>query len=542
MTLNRSPTLKLITNAFLTDAWALTPTMFERVHEIILERGRGERPDLAELQARIDGQTYGADPQAETQNGDVRVVSLHGVLISRAGMMDMISGATTPQMFATLVRAAADDPAVSTIVLDVDSPGGTVSGTQLAAEAVSYAQTKKPVIACINDMACSAALWIASQAGEIVIPSSGTIGSIGVIGTHVDRSKALAQAGLKHTVIRSTPGKALGQPSEPMTGAALEQTQARLDALHAEFVQAVATGRGVPLKTAQAWGTGDTWLGAEAVRIGLADRLGSISEVLAELTAPSEDAPDDASFTYVPAAAKAETQPTATEPPPEAEPIAPDAAASEEELTMNIQTITAKLQKGETLTAEESTFLATHLSGLEQPGAAAAATQATPVPAAQAQPAAAAPDTSAWPPEARAAFEGLSGRVTAAEGRAQSAEQAAAAERDIRLTGHFEAKARDLGQPVAFAATLRAAHDKLTKDEYEAYENALKVGAQAASGLMHERGSATAQASGDVSGELTTRAKALMAADTRLTLVDAQKQVMAADSAFAHRYHAALRN
>jgi len=136
----------------------------------------------------------------------------------------------------------------------------------------------------------------------------------------------------------------------------------------------------------------------------------------------------------------------------------------------------------------------------------------------------------------------MNARLTATEGRATAAEQAAAAERDIRLKGHFEATAVALGQPVAFATTLRAAHDKLSKEEYEAYEAALRVGATATSGLMQERGTATAQASGDVYAELTTRAKALMATDTRLTLADAQKQVMAADPAFAHKYHAALRH
>ena len=150
MTKTRSPTLKLVTNAFYADAWAITPAMYDRLQEIISERANGFKPDLAEIEARIDGRTYGADPETETQDGDVRVIALHGVLISRAGMFDQMSGATTPQAFASLVRQAADDPAVATIVLDLDSPGGTVSGTQLAAEAVSYAAGKKKIVACIR--------------------------------------------------------------------------------------------------------------------------------------------------------------------------------------------------------------------------------------------------------------------------------------------------------------------------------------------------------------------------------------------------------
>lgn len=497
MTKTRSPTLKLVTNAFYADAWAITPAMYDRLQEIISERANGFKPDLAEIEARIDGRTYGADPETDTEDGDVRVIALHGVLISRAGMFDQMSGATTPQAFASLVRQAADDPAVATIVLDLDSPGGTVSGTQLAAEAVSYAAGKKKVVACINDMACSAAYWIASAASEIVMPTNATVGSIGVIGTHVDRSKAFAQAGLKHTIIRSTPGKALGQPSEAMSGPALEQAQARVDALHAEFVQAVAMGRGVDVETASSWATGDTWLGQAAVDAGLADRIGSISTVLAELSVQpdaSQD-PDESDVIVIPAAATGQPlaeqpDPTATaipgvqNSPPDPSPLpAQRANPALEAPTMNIAAITAKLNAGQTLTPEERAFLNTHLDG-----------QAS-VPAT--------PDMSSWPPEARAAFEQSQATARAAQEAATAAQATASNERGIRLNREFSEKALALGQTAEFGATLRAASESMSAEHYAALEERLMAAHEqtrltAVIGAGAPNGSSTAQAAAGV--------------------------------------------
>jgi len=506
---NRSPTLKLVTNAFMTNEWAVLPATYDRISEIIEERAQGLKPDTSELAARIDGQTYGSDAESDGAD-DVCVINLHGVLISRAGMMDMISGATSPQTFAQLVTQAANDPQISTIVISADTPGGTVSGTQVAADAITYAKGKKPVIGVVDDMACSAGIWILSQCSEIVIPASGTVGSIGVIGTHVDRSKALAQAGLKHTVIRSTPGKALGQPSEAMTGKALEQTQARMDALHGQFVQAVATGRGVPLDTAAAWGTGDTWLGQDAVDMGLADRLGTLASVLAELSVA--DAAEDATLSLQNAAlaedsllasdgkfqkdarvkvkgkphmdghstgvvkliegpthaygivfdgmedmgvhkwyVESELEPEASDPKPAKKPMKMNGQGE----TMNLQAITAKLTAGQSLTAEERAFLNTHLDG-----------QATATPAA--------PDMSAWPAEARAMFEQATAAAARANDAAATAQATATAERDIRLTAEFEKRALAIGQPKEYGATLRKLHD-LDPEAATATEQALKA-------------------------------------------------------------------
>ncbi|GGJ65297.1 S49 family peptidase [Deinococcus aquiradiocola] len=532
MTPTRSPTpLNFLARALTHEAWGITPDALDGLRHT-LDAGQAPTGDASRPGELSAATTF--LPRLDVVGQRVAVVTLHGTVISRAPEWAETYGYVSPQAFARSVITAADDPSVTTIVLSCDSPGGTVSGTVEAAEAVAYARTRKPVVAVASDTMCSAAYWICSQATRIVVTPTAIVGSIGVITSHTDVSGYYSQLGVVVTYIRSAVRKALGQPTEKLTETALAERQALVDSIHAQFVAAVAAGRGKPAGTVTSrWATGQVWVGGEAVTAGLADRVASLSTVLAELTGnaapppdptgPDPDDPEDDSEEDP--TARARTSSAGGSVPP----ADPPPHSAQEAPRMNIHAITVKLQQGEPLTAEEGTFLAAHLGQAEPQ-----ATDTTPAPAAQ--------DTSAWPAEARAAFESMNARLNATENRATAAEQAAAAERDIRLKGHFEARAVTLGQPVAFAATLRAAHDKLSPDEYDAYENALKVGAQAVSGLLQERGTATAQASGDVYAELGTRAKTLMAADARLTLADAQKQVMATDPAFAHRYHAALRH
>ncbi|SMB85807.1 S49 family peptidase [Deinococcus hopiensis] len=218
--------------------------------------------------------------QAQDQSVGVAILPMHGTIFPRGSMMVDLCGALDAHSFAARVRAAANDSTVASIVLDVDSGGGAVSGVDVAAEAVRYAATQKRVTAVVNTMACSAAYWIASGATEIVVTPAGEVGSIGVIGTHTDETAWLDEQGLKVTYVRSTDRKALGQSAEAMDGAVLEQWQSEITRIHDLFVADIAAGRSVTVATAKKWGTGDVWFGQEAVDAGLADSVGTLDSVM----------------------------------------------------------------------------------------------------------------------------------------------------------------------------------------------------------------------------------------------------------------------
>ena len=170
---------------------------------------------------------------------------------------------------------------MSRIVLSIDSPGGSVSGTRTAADAVSHAASKKEVVAVADDMAASAAYWIGAQATTFVADPGTTVGSIGVIMALKDTSEKNAKDGVQVHVLRSGAQKALGQPGEVVTDETLAHYNEQLMTFHDQFVQVVAQGRGMPVAQVRTLATGRTWIGQAAVDVGLADHVGTVREALA---------------------------------------------------------------------------------------------------------------------------------------------------------------------------------------------------------------------------------------------------------------------
>jgi len=206
----------------------------------------------------------------------VAVIPLMGAVYSR-GQYGM-------EGFRARLAAAADNPDIGAIILDIDSPGGTYAGTPETAAAVRAAAGAKPVTAVVDSLAASAAYWIASQAGSVVVSPSSEVGSIGVLSVHMDLSQMLEAEGVKTTIIRSTPFKAEGNPFEPLSAEAQANIQAEVDLAHGEFVRAVAAGRKTSMsKVADTFGQGRTVSAARAVQLGMADRIGTMADVLGGL-------------------------------------------------------------------------------------------------------------------------------------------------------------------------------------------------------------------------------------------------------------------
>lgn len=179
------------------------------------------------------------------------------------------------------VRAALDDPRSRALVIEYDSPGGEVAGCGVCAEAIRSAADAagKPVVSYVDELAASAAYWLASAADKIVTPPSGMVGSIGVIATRVEESPS-AESGRKVHLITSGARKADGHPTVPMSEEELAATQSKVDTLADLFAGAVAERRGMTL--AQVRGLeADVFIGADAVTRGLADRVGNLSSAVA---------------------------------------------------------------------------------------------------------------------------------------------------------------------------------------------------------------------------------------------------------------------
>lgn len=182
--------------------------------------------------------------RAGGRSGAVAVIPVVGTIMQRANTMrEMCDGGTSTQTISKALRDAQADETVGSIVLDIDSPGGSVYGiAELAAE---IRASSKPVLGVANSLAASAAYWIGSQCREFYCAPGGEVGSIGVWMAHEDWSAALEAAGIKTTLISAGKYKVEGHPYGPLDAEARDFLQSRTDDYYAAFTRDVSKGRQV---------------------------------------------------------------------------------------------------------------------------------------------------------------------------------------------------------------------------------------------------------------------------------------------------------
>lgn len=202
--------------------------------------------------------------------GNVAVIQIHGVIdkVISQFEMDCYGGCDLADIDQAL-SLAAGDPRVDTVVLDIDSPGGSVIGVQDTATRIAALREIKEVHAFIPAMACSAGYYLASQADVIASASSAIIGSIGVYCAILDASEYYAEMGAKMQFIKAGQYKTMGTEWRPLTDEERAILQEGVDRNYAAFKTAVTALRDVDDTTMQ----GQWWPGNEAQALGLVDEL-----------------------------------------------------------------------------------------------------------------------------------------------------------------------------------------------------------------------------------------------------------------------------
>jgi len=216
--------------------------------------------------------------------GGVGVIDIFGVLAHRTSMQADSSWVLGYESIARRLAAAVADLEVSSIVLNLDTPGGEVSGLFDLVSSIREANAKKPVYAAVSDMAASAGYAIASAAREISITRTGLAGSIGVVMRHVDFSRALDSDGITVTHIFAGARKVDGNPYEPLPNDVRARFQQEIDALYELFVSTVAENRGISKESVR--GTeAAMYSGQDAIDAGLADRIETPDQLIQRLSA-----------------------------------------------------------------------------------------------------------------------------------------------------------------------------------------------------------------------------------------------------------------
>jgi signal peptide peptidase SppA len=261
--------------------WAIIPSRLAAIVEVVTMRIEGHRFSEDEIAERIGS---GPASRASQRQGAVAVIPIYGVIMPRADFFSQISGGTSLVKLASQLQQSVDDPQVGSILLDIDSPGGSVALVAETAALIRAANAKKPVTAVANTMAASAAYHLASQAGEIVASPSALLGSIGVFNAHEDFSGMEEKLGIKTTIVRAGKYKAEGNEHEPLTAEAQAAMQSLVDAFYDGFVADVAKGRGVSVADVRnGFGEGRVVTAKDAVRLGMADRVATFDATLAQM-------------------------------------------------------------------------------------------------------------------------------------------------------------------------------------------------------------------------------------------------------------------
>jgi len=270
-------------------AWAIDPAKGYEIANMLALRAThqpraydGEAPKAAAIAAQVDG-----------RKGRIHILSLHGTIFPKADMLSEMSGGVSLVKFGRAFDEAAADENAAAIVLDIDSPGGSVGLVEeMAAKIFAARRENRPIIAVANLMAASAAYWIAAAADQIVAPPSGRVGSIGVYTMHDDLSERLAMEGVDRTLIFDGARKVELAPYGPLEDSARAEVQRSVAATYRNFTGDVARFRSVQASVVRAdpessdahYGGGRAYDAREARRLGMIDRLATMEEVLADLT------------------------------------------------------------------------------------------------------------------------------------------------------------------------------------------------------------------------------------------------------------------
>ena len=243
---------ELLIAEFLSTPWALMPERLNAV-SAVMARWSSHVPARTEVLAGIDTDKLAREARRQTANsvsgGGIAVLPLYGVITQRGNMIEDVSGpgSVSTQKFAAALRQALADESVSQILIDIDSPGGSVYGVAELADEIVAARAQKPIIAIANSLAASAAYWIGCSASEFYVTPGGEVGSIGVWQAHFDYSQALAAEGVTPTLISAGTYKVESNPYAPLEPEAQAFMQSRVDDYFLAFSKAVAKGRGVPI-------------------------------------------------------------------------------------------------------------------------------------------------------------------------------------------------------------------------------------------------------------------------------------------------------
>ncbi len=250
--------------------WCMEPRAFQLALDIYT-------PDYLLRHVAAEPEPISGGASYELDRDGVALIDIEGTITKYGSSFGANPG--TLQL-RRMLRNAAADPKVKSIVLVIDSPGGNFFGTDDLAAQVKQTAERVPVVAFIEDLGASAAYYVASQATHIIANPAALVGSIGSMAVIVDYSKAFEKAGVTAIVIKAGEFKGTGVRGTELTPGQLAEVQREVDQVNGMFLKAVGSGRGLSPEAVQELANGRVEIAAEAIKVGLIDSIGDIEAAI----------------------------------------------------------------------------------------------------------------------------------------------------------------------------------------------------------------------------------------------------------------------
>jgi len=268
-----------------TAPWMIAPEKFIEIKALYAAHMRGGKIDIKSIETKM-AESIDTGPgkgQYDIIDG-AAIIPVKGVISKDLSFFSFLFGGASTREIALLITDALNNREVESIILDVDSPGGTVDGTQELAEFIFDSRGQKPMVAYTDGMIASAAYYIAAAADKIYISGDMPhIGSIGVVTSHVDYSKQDEQYGIKETEIYAGKYKRIASYTLPLSKEGKEYLQSQVDYIYSIFVNDVAKYRGVDVdKVLKNMADGKIFIGRQAIDAGLVDGVATFDRLLTD--------------------------------------------------------------------------------------------------------------------------------------------------------------------------------------------------------------------------------------------------------------------
>ncbi|NUZ04160.1 signal peptide peptidase SppA [Piscinibacter koreensis] len=260
-----------------------------------LMRERGAADAQGKTFAQVSFESYLARIKPAVGGDAVGVVVAEGDIVDGSAPAGTIGGLST----SALIRQARDDRSIKALVLRVNSPGGSVFGSELVRRELELTRRAgKPVVVSMGDVAASGGYWISTASDEVIADPGTITGSIGVFALLPTAERAFDRLGIQRAGVTTTWLRDAGDPRLPLDPRYAALVQTTIDHVYAEFVGKVAAARKSTPAAIDTVAQGRVWTGAQAKERGLVDRLGGLSDAL-RAAAQRAKLPADARVTWI---------------------------------------------------------------------------------------------------------------------------------------------------------------------------------------------------------------------------------------------------